>query len=200
MRRTKQQNHHFTIFMNVLGLIGLCIVLLMAFYYQLTKPVSSGVPCPLCLLQRLGFIIAGCGFLFNIFYRVKNIHYGMVVLGCTVTCLSAAQQIFLQITLGNLGDDPTLFGMRLYIWAFILAVLYIFAVSFIMMLTELARKFKAFALFPLLSKTVGFLFVFLIAANLLTAILECGTGQCTGNPIKYGMLSNGNGVQSVWVT
>ncbi|WP_208433021.1 disulfide bond formation protein B [Bartonella taylorii] len=186
-----EKNHHLTIFMNVLGLIGLCVVLLMTFYYQLTKPVSSVVPCPLCLLQRLGFIVAGCGFLFNIFHRVKNIHYGMVILGCTVTCLSAAQQILLQVMHGDLGNGPTLFGMRLYIWAFIIAALYIVMVAFIMVLTELARKFKMFALFPMLSKMVGFLFVFLIAANLLTAILECGTGQCTSNPIKYGMLLNG---------
>ncbi|EJF79760.1 disulfide bond formation protein B [Bartonella doshiae] len=192
MELVEQKNHHFTIFMNVLGLIGLCVVLLMTFYYQPTKPVPSVVPCPLCLLQRLGFIIAGCGFLFNIFHRVKNIHYGMVVLGCTVTCLSAAMQIFFQITLGNLGDGPTLFGMRLYIWAFIIAVLYIVVVSFIMVLTKFARKFKVFAFFPMLSKMVGFLFVFLISANLLTAILECGTGQCTGGPVKYGMLSKGD--------
>ncbi|EJF79027.1 hypothetical protein MCO_00556 [Bartonella sp. DB5-6] len=190
MDLAEQNKHRFAIFMNILGLTGLCVVLLSAFYYQLTKPVSSGVPCPLCLLQRLGFIIAGCGFLFNIFHKVKNIHYGMVVLGCTVTCFSAAKQIFLQITLGNLGDGPTLFGMRLYIWAFMIAILYIVMVSFIIILTELVHKFKVFALFPLFSKITSFLFVFLIAANLLTALLECGTSQCTGNPIKYGMFFN----------
>ncbi|EJF83587.1 disulfide bond formation protein B [Candidatus Bartonella washoeensis] len=179
--------------MNVLGLTGVCVVLLMTFYYQLTNPVSPVLPvspCPLCLLQRLGFIVAGCGFLFNILHRVKNIHYGMVILGCMVTCISAARQIFLQITLGNLADGPTLFGLRLYIWAFVVAVLYIFAVAFIMILRELARKFKVFSLFPTLSKMVGFLFVFLIAANLLTVILECGNGLCTSDSVRYDVLSN----------
>ncbi|WP_406604106.1 disulfide bond formation protein B [Bartonella gliris] len=180
MEHVRQKKHHFIIFMNILGLIGLCMVLLMAFYYQLTKTQSSVVPCPLCLLQRLGFVIAGCGFLFNILHRVKNVHYGMVVLGCAVTCLSAARQIFLQITLGNLADGPTLFGLRLYIWAFVIAVLYIFTVAFIMILRELADKFKVFSLFLVLGKMVSFLFVLLIAANLLTAIFECGTGLCTG--------------------
>ncbi|GAA5108645.1 disulfide bond formation protein B [Bartonella jaculi] len=191
MEKVEHKNHHFAIFMNVLGLAGLSLVLLMAFYYQLTKPVSSAAPCPLCLLQRLGFIIAGCGFMFNIFHRVKTIHYGMVVLGCMVTCLSAAKQIFLQIIFGNLGEGTTLFGLRLYIWAFMIAALYIVVVAFVMVLTEWAHKFKVFALFPIISKMAGFLFVLLIAANLLTAIVECGTGQCTSGPVKYGMLLHG---------
>ncbi|WP_161510643.1 disulfide bond formation protein B [Bartonella quintana] len=190
MRHVEQKNHHFVTFMNVLGLIGLSTVLLMAFYYQLTKPAPSVVPCPLCLLQRLGFIIAGCGFLFNIHLRVRKIHYGMVILGCMVICISASRQIFLQITLGDLGDGPTLFGLRLYIWAFIIAGLCLFAVAFIMILSEWTRKFKVFSPFPRLSGMASFLFVFLIAANLLTAILECGTGLCTNDPVKYGMLSN----------
>ncbi|MBB5074307.1 disulfide bond formation protein DsbB [Bartonella callosciuri] len=173
-----ERNHYFDIFMNVLGLIGLCIVLLMTFYYQLTNPAPPVLPCSLCLLQRLGFIIAGCGFLFNIFQRVKNIHYSMVILGCIATGLSAAKQIFLQITLGNLGNGPTLFGLRLFIWAFVIAILYVVAVTFIMILNKSAYKFKKFTLFPLLNKMAGFLFVFLIAANLLTVIFECGSGLC----------------------
>ncbi|SPU27651.1 Uncharacterised protein [Candidatus Bartonella washoeensis] len=90
----------------------------------------------------------GGGFLFNILHRVKNIHYGMVIFGCTVTCISAAKQILLQMILGNLADGPTLFGLRLYSWAFIVSVLYIFVVAFIMILSEVSHKFKYALLSP----------------------------------------------------
>ncbi|WP_113760688.1 disulfide bond formation protein B [Candidatus Bartonella washoeensis] len=154
------------------------------------SPVLPVSPCPLCLLQRLGFIVAGCGFLFNILHRVKNIHYGMVIFGCTVTCISAAKQILLQMILGNLADGPTLFGLRLYSWAFIVSVLYIFVVAFIMILSEVSHKFKICSPFSVLSKMASFLFVFLIAANLLTVILECGDGLCASDSVRYGVLSN----------
>lgn len=47
---------------NMVGLLGICVSLVIAFYYQL---VMHELPCPLCLLQRIGLIIAGFGFLFK---------------------------------------------------------------------------------------------------------------------------------------
>ncbi|WP_375608177.1 MULTISPECIES: disulfide bond formation protein B [unclassified Bartonella] len=187
MEHVEQKNPHFVIFMNTLGLIGLSVVLVVAFYYQLVK---FELPCPLCLLQRVGLMLAGCGFLLNIHHKVKNTHYGMVILGCMVTSIIAARQVFLHITPDDLGYGSTFFGLHFYTWAFIISVLCIFAVSFVMILSELAHKFKEFSPFPILSKTASFLFVFLIAANLISTILECGGGQCADDPVRYELLSN----------
>ncbi|KEC56543.1 disulfide bond formation protein B [Bartonella koehlerae] len=186
MENVQQKNHHFIIFMNTLGLLGLSAVLLVAFYYQLVK---FELPCPLCLLQRVGLMLAGCGFLLNIHYKVKNTHYGMVILGCMVTSIVAARQVFLHITPDDLGYGSTFFGLHFYTWAFIIAVLCIFAVAFLMILSELSYKFKVFAPFPLLSKMASALFVFLIAANLVSTVLECGVGQCADDPVRYELLS-----------
>ena len=49
--------------LNLLGLLGVNAVLLVAFYYQLAQ---GELPCPLCLLQRAGFVAAGIGFLLNL--------------------------------------------------------------------------------------------------------------------------------------
>ncbi|CAF26582.1 hypothetical protein Q648_00895 [Bartonella quintana JK 12] len=187
MEHIEQKNPHFITFMNVLGLIGLSTVLLVAFYYQLVK---FELPCPLCLLQRVGLILAGCGFLFNIHHKVKNTHYGMVILGCMVTSVVAARQVFLHITPDDLGYGSTFFGLHFYTWAFLIAVLCIFAVTFIMILSELAHKFKVFSPIPLLSGAASFLFIFLIAANLVSTVLECGGGQCADDPVRYELLSN----------
>ncbi|EJF79019.1 hypothetical protein MCO_00548 [Bartonella sp. DB5-6] len=187
MENVEQKNPHFVIFMNTLGLVGLSIVLVVAFYYQL---VRFELPCPLCLLQRVGLILAGCGFLLNIHHKVKHTHYGMVILGCMVTSIVAARQVFLHITPDDLGYGSTFFGLHFYTWAFIISVLCIFAVSLFMILGELAHKFKTFSPFPMLSKMASFLFVFLIAANLISTILECGGGQCADDPVRYELLAN----------
>ncbi|EJF74185.1 disulfide bond formation protein B [Bartonella alsatica] len=187
MEHVEQKNPHFVILMNTLGLIGLSIVLVVAFYYQLVK---FELPCPLCLLQRVGLMLAGCGFLLNIHHKVKNTHYGMVILGCMVTSIVAARQVFLHITPDDLGYGSTFFGLHFYTWAFIISVLCILGVSIVMILGELAHKFKEFSPFPIFAKMASSLFIFLIAANLISTVLECGGGQCADDPVRYELLSN----------
>ncbi|WP_336293973.1 disulfide bond formation protein B [Bartonella sp. CB169] len=187
MENVEQKNPHFVIFMNALGLIGLSIVLVVVFYYQLVK---FELPCSLCLLQRVGLILAGCGFLFNIHHKVKNTHYGMVILGCVVTSIIAARQVFLYITPDDFGYASTFFGLHFYTWVFVTAVLWILVVSFIMVLSELAHKIMIFSPLPMLDRMATFFFVFLIAANLISTVLECGGGQCSGDPVIYELSSS----------
>ncbi|EGQ4636628.1 disulfide bond formation protein B, partial [Salmonella enterica subsp. enterica serovar Molade] len=50
-------HHHPTTLVhliNQVGLLGICVALVVAFYYQL---VRHELPCPICLLQRAGLII-----------------------------------------------------------------------------------------------------------------------------------------------
>ncbi|WP_336276977.1 disulfide bond formation protein B [Bartonella sp. CB178] len=187
MKNIEQKNYHFVVFMNSLGLIGLSIVLLVAFYYQLMK---FELPCPLCLLQRVGLMLAGCGFLLNICNKIKNTHYAMVILGCMVTGIVAIRQIFLHIEPGDLGYGSTFFGLHFYSWTFIISVLCILGVVVVMVLTELSHKFKVLPSLPMLNKTASFLFIFLIAANLVSTVLECGSGQCADDPVRYELLSS----------
>ncbi|WP_074381591.1 disulfide bond formation protein B [Bartonella doshiae] len=187
MEHVEHKNHHFIIFMNNLGLIGLSVVLLVAFYYQLVK---FELPCPLCLLQRVGLMLAGCGFLLNVHHKIKSTHYGMVILGCVVTSVVAARQVFLHITPDDLGYGSTFLGLHFYTWAFIISILCILAVTFVMILGDVSHKFKEFSPLPGLSKVASFLFIFLIAANLVSTILECGGGQCADDPVRYELLSS----------
>lgn len=53
--RTQWQSDAF----NMLGLFGISVALLVAFYYQL---VLKELPYPLCLLQQAGLILIGLGF------------------------------------------------------------------------------------------------------------------------------------------
>uniref|UniRef100_UPI0020C38DC2 disulfide bond formation protein B n=1 Tax=Salmonella enterica TaxID=28901 RepID=UPI0020C38DC2 len=75
---------------NQVGLLGICVALVVAFYYQL---VRQELPCPICLLQRAGLNIAGFGFLFNLCFGLRGIHYGMEIIGSILTGVMASRQI-----------------------------------------------------------------------------------------------------------
>ncbi|MGK7351098.1 disulfide bond formation protein B, partial [Salmonella enterica] len=52
-------HHHpptFVHLINQMGLLGICVALIVAFYYHL---VRHELLCPICLLQRAGLLIAG---------------------------------------------------------------------------------------------------------------------------------------------
>ena len=49
--------------LNALALLGVCGVLLAAFYWQIAR---GELPCPLCLLQRAALLGAGLGFMLNV--------------------------------------------------------------------------------------------------------------------------------------
>lgn len=171
--------------MNTLGLLGICVALLIAFYYQLAK---SELPCPLCLLQRAGLIIVGCGFLFNVRLGVKGAHYGMVLAGCVITGLIAVRQVFLHILPGDTGYGSAFFGLHFYTWALLASILIVLAVGVMLSLGDRELRTLKLPALSVLSKAVGVLFVILIAANLISTILECGTGQCEDDPVSYQLL------------
>ncbi|MGE8177301.1 MULTISPECIES: disulfide bond formation protein B [Pseudomonas] len=54
--------------LNILGLLGVSLSLVIAFYYQL---FWHELPCPVCVLQRLSMIIIGSGFLMNVRFGVR---------------------------------------------------------------------------------------------------------------------------------
>lgn len=170
--------------LNMCGLLGICLTLSIAFYYQLAQ---LEIPCPLCLLQRVGLIIAGMGFLFNVRLGIKNTHYAMVLVGCVVTGIIAARQVLLHILPGDTGYGSDFLGLHFYTWALLTAVLTVIAVALMLMVDEQERI--SLALFPNWNKAISLLFVILIAGNLISTVLECGAGQCADNPISYQLLA-----------
>ncbi len=67
--------------LNALGLLAVTLVLAAALVLQLTL---GELPCPLCLLQRVGFVAVGCGLLLNVRFGPAPLHYGLVILGALI--------------------------------------------------------------------------------------------------------------------
>jgi len=178
-----QSESRLPLWLNVLGLYAICATLLVAFYYQLVK---SELPCPLCLLQRVGMLLIGFGFLFNVRFGVRNRHYGISLLGAVVAGAVGMRQVFLHITPGDAGYGSPFLGLHFYTWTVVASLLVVVAVALMMMLKEGGSRESPH--FSLVGKAGALLFTALIAANLVSTVLECGGGQCDDNPTFYQLL------------
>lgn len=168
--------------LNLLGLAGICLSLAIAFYYQLAL---RELPCPLCLLQRVGMIAIGFGFMLNLRFGVRSLHYGVALFGCLLTGAISSRQVLLHIVPGSGSYGSALFGMHFYTLALLSAIA---AAAYIALLLMLRRRDGAPPPVGGIGRACMVVFVLLIAANLVSTVLECGTGQCEDDPTHYLLL------------
>lgn len=104
--------------LNLLLLLAVSGVLLTALYYQLF--IDTVLPCALCNLQRIGFLLFGSGLLINI--RSNDLKGGYLLcfissmLGSYVSLL----HILVEIPPGMPQIGSTIFGIHMYGWAFVI--------------------------------------------------------------------------------
>ncbi|MGT2440046.1 disulfide bond formation protein B [Bradyrhizobium betae] len=172
--------------LNMLGVLGISLVLTVAFYYQLAL---GELPCPLCLLQRAGFIAIGMGFLFNLRLGECPSHYAMILIASLVTGFISIRQVALHLAPGDPGYGTTLLGLHFYTWALIAAVGIVCYVALVFVLKDVTgSRDRDPPLNGPASNAVFAIFALLVAANLLSTVLECGAGQCDDNPVHYLLL------------
>ncbi|AZC38246.1 disulfide bond formation protein B [Pseudomonas chlororaphis] len=173
--------------LNILGLLGISVSLIIAFYYQLFQ---HELPCPLCLLQRVGMITIGFGFLMNVRFGIRSAHYGVALFGSLLTGAIASRQVFLHILPGDPGYGVTLFGLHFYTWAVVSALAAIIFISGLLLLKSWEQPSPTKQQAHFFGKLAMGVFIFLIAANLVSTVLECGAGECEANPTYYQLLTN----------
>lgn len=173
--------------LNAFDALGLAFLLLVAFVLQIG---FHELPCPLCLLQRLGILAIAFGFLLNVQFEIRPAHYALSLLSAILTASISVRQIFLHVIPGDPGYGPPLFGLHLYTWLFLLCV---GVITYISIIFSIAPQY-AFDKSNGNNKTKGmqflthmaFAFVFLLAIfNGISTYLECGIKACPENPVKY---------------
>ena len=102
--------------LDTLALLGVSAVLLVAFYYQFAL---GELPCPLCALQRVGFIVAGVALMLNLRIGYAPAHYGLVLLTSVAAASASLRQIALHVVPGSGSYGSALFGWHFYTWAFV---------------------------------------------------------------------------------
>jgi len=177
--------------LNALDLIAIALVLLIAFAMQL---LMSELPCPLCLLQRIGLIAIGFGFLLNVRYHIRTSHYALSLLAAVFTAFASMRQILLHIAPGDGGYGSPIFGLHMYTWVFIMAMLAIIYIATVMswpaqhVLSKTHSEERDELRTPWARNLCHIAFaVFFIAtlANTFSTFKECGLKECPDNPTTY---------------
>ncbi len=166
--------------LNSLGLLGVSVVLLVAFFYQL---VFGELPCPLCLLQRGAFVAVGIGFMLNVRFGSSPAHYGLVLLGAVIGAGTSARQVLLHIKPGDTGYGSTLLGMHFYSWALVAFAGFIVYTGVVLFMESDRRPDTTAP--DGLGRAGLWLFLLVVAGNLVSTLLECGVGPCADNPTSY---------------
>ena len=167
--------------LDTLALFALSGVLLVAFYYQI---VRSELPCPLCALQRVGFIVAGTGLILNLRVGYSPAHYGLVLLTAVAAGGASLRQIALHIVPGTGHYGSALFGMHFYTLAFVGYAALVVYVGVMLLPGTRAPGVRVPSPRPL-AALACWLFLAVAAANVASFLLECGFGPCPDNPVGY---------------
>lgn len=173
--------------LNILGLLAVSLVLFMALGLQF---ISSELPCPLCLLQRIGFFGIALGFLLNLRFGLRPSHYAVVLLSAVFTSAVALRQVALHVVPGTGAYGNPFLGMHLYSWCFVLAMIIVLVTTLMMGID--AQYFAPQAKSRQFRRTVNLLFLILtiaLVANLLSVFLQCGLSACPDNPETYQVLN-----------
>lgn len=168
--------------LNTLALLGIGGVLAAAFAMQFAL---HELPCPLCLLQRAAFIAVGIGFLLNVRFGSSPAHYGVVLVSAVAGAAMSLRQVLLHIVPGTGEYGSALFGLHLYTWAFVAFAATILYVAGLQFLEARTTRNAAGPRDSFLSIAASWLFIILVAANLVSVLLECGVGPCDDDPTYY---------------
>lgn len=157
---------------NALMALVLMGILMSGFYQQY---VRNQVPCPLCILQRMGMIGVAMGNLMNLRFGIKPRHYALSIFCIFFGGTVALKHISLHVCPGFPSFGIPVLGLHLYTWSFISYACSLFAIMLMLFLytaTVEKTKLNSFEKF-------AFIVVFLmILANLASTLIECGLGVC----------------------
>lgn len=171
----------------IINIIGLMLILILALSFQF---YLKELPCPLCLLQRIGFIGIMISLSLNLQFDYKASHTGFVILFAIFTAFVALRQILLHIVPGTGAYGAEIFGLHLYTWSFVISIAIIIYNALI-----LIGDFKPYLpdklghMWQKLNRALLFFISAIILINMVTVFLECGFEFCPDNPTKYIELS-----------
>lgn len=181
-------NHTIYHHLNALVLLAIDCILLFAFYDQLFK---HDLPCPMCLLQRLGLVACSIAIILNLRHGLRARHYGLFILSCVYGASMSLRQISLHVVPHESTYGNAFMGYHLYTWGFIAFSTFIFVAGIALLMPHQfvpQSQPITFKQQPAWIKFVILLTLLLLIGEAVSAFLECGF-SCDPNPVRYELLS-----------
>ncbi|ROS05443.1 disulfide bond formation protein DsbB [Sinobacterium caligoides] len=171
--------------LNAIGLLAVTAILGFAFIAQF---VDHELPCPLCLLQRVGFVGVMAGLFMNVSLGNKPVHYSLATLAAIFGAVAALRQTSLHVLPGTPAYGSDFFSLHFYTWAFICFMIIIFGLAIVSACRAQYDNIEGFIPFKqqsTLAKIALIAAVAVVLLNALATFAECGPLQCPDNPIQY---------------
>ncbi|EJN6961728.1 disulfide bond formation protein B [Photobacterium damselae] len=178
-------NHKHITLLNILGLLGITAVL---FGGVILQVAWNELPCPLCLLQRIGFGLVMFGFMLNVIYGTQQRHYGIILIGALFGAATALRQVSLHVIPGTPPFGSAILGYHYYTWAFIIFALTVFGVTVLLLLWKKEWQQDNYQI-SALGRTACLLAMATVLINVISTFVECGPYQCPDNPVSYWLLN-----------
>ncbi len=170
-------------FANLIELAILFTILMLSLVFQF---VFYELPCPLCLLQRVGFIGMGIGLLMNLQFGFRPSHYAITLLSGLFTSFVALRQIALHVIPGTGAYGSAVFGLHLYTWSFIVSIAIIVMTTLLLSIDrQYDSNVKNSKLKGITIYIVFILLTTIVLTNLVAVLLQCGLLPCPDNPSHY---------------
>ncbi|MFI5000849.1 MAG: disulfide bond formation protein B [Reyranellales bacterium] len=176
---------------NALGALGIASVLLIGFGLQFGL---NELPCPLCMLQRVAFVLCGFGFILNLRFGSQPLHYGLTLLGALFGLAASGRQVLLHIVPGTGAYGSPILGLHFYSWALVLFIAVVLGTAFLLILSgggrlehdrfdsRIADRFAGFY------KFAAYMLILATLANAVASFVQCGPLECPDNPTSYWLL------------
>jgi disulfide bond formation protein DsbB len=181
---------------DTLALAGVCLCLVVAFTYQL---IWGELPCALCNLQRVAFMIFGAGLLLNLRFGISPWNHVLSAAGALIGSLVALLQMFVHVLPGTPPTGSAFLGLHMYTWSYVMltgAVVYaLLSIAIYATSRETAASLdrQPGGPIPVGHTALSALFIVLVSANLVSAFLENGFHPFkAGGQQHYQMLYDGD--------
>ncbi|WP_170348436.1 disulfide bond formation protein B [Ruegeria atlantica] len=173
--------------LNALGMLAVSLVLVLAYFYQLKL---DELPCPLCLLQRVGLVAVGVGLGLNLLYGARPQHYAIMLLAALFGGSVAVRQILLHIVPGTGHYGSPVLGLHYYTWSAICFFLILLGTACMLLFDRQYAENTQQPRFggSVLAKSAFFIMLGLAALNAVSTLVECGPGICADPPTSYKLI------------
>lgn len=174
--------------MNSISIVGITIILTIA---SIDQFAHHDLPCPLCLLQRVGMLFIGIGFLMNLRFGPKPAHYAISIIASLYTAFVATRQVLLHIIPNSGTYGQSILGLHLYTWSLVISIIFIIWIAIQMLLirdwkTATSKQSPPVGSWLKTNIAIVFILFFIVCGfNVVTSYLECGFHQCPDDPIAY---------------